>query len=125
MRIHSRIKEEGSFKLDGRVFKWAYDEADILEVWNWQYERTSDQLRKADREKLARELALKLLDARDYRRALRIDVSLHRKKASLTERREHSPSIAEKQIWVIREVKIKAEGNSRKKPSVAQRKNEN
>ena len=107
------------------MFKWAYDEADILEVWNWQYERTSDQLRKADREKLARELALKLLDARDYRRALRIDVSLHRKKASLTELREHSPSIAEKQIWVIREVKIKAEGNSRKKPSVAQRKNEN
>jgi CspA family cold shock protein len=38
---------------------------------------------------------------------------------------EHSFSITEKQIWVIREVKIKAKGNNRRRPSLAQRKNEN
>jgi len=31
----------------------------------------------------------------------------------------------EKQIWVIREVKIKAKGNKRKRRSIVQRKNEN
>ncbi len=34
-------------------------------------------------------------------------------------------SITENQIWVIREVKIKAKGNSRKRPSSVKRKNEN
>jgi hypothetical protein len=31
----------------------------------------------------------------------------------------------EKQIWVIREKKIKAKGNNRKRPSLIQKKNEN
>ena len=31
----------------------------------------------------------------------------------------------EKQIWVIREKKIKAKGNNRKRPCLIQRKNEN
>ncbi len=34
-------------------------------------------------------------------------------------------STKEKQIWVIREVKIKAKGNNRKRPSLVQRKNAN
>jgi len=36
---------------------------------------------------------------------------------------EHSFSITEEQIWAIREVKIKAKKNSRKRLSVVQRKN--
>jgi len=38
---------------------------------------------------------------------------------------EHSFSITEKQIWVIREVKTKAKRNIRKRLSVVQRKNDN
>ena len=60
----ARIKDEGSFHLDGRLFRWAYDEADLLEVWNWQYGRNSVQLRGADVQKLARELALQLIEER-------------------------------------------------------------
>ncbi len=37
---------------------------------------------------------------------------------------EHSFSITEEQIWAIREVKIKAKKNSRKRLSVVQRKND-
>ena len=39
--------------------------------------------------------------------------------------RRKSFSNKEKQIWLIREKRIKAKGNNRKKPSVIQRKNEN
>ncbi len=38
---------------------------------------------------------------------------------------EHSFSTKENQIWVIREVRIKAERNIRKRLSVVQRKNDN
>jgi hypothetical protein len=38
---------------------------------------------------------------------------------------EHSFSIKENQIWVIREVRVKAERNIRKRLSVVQRKNDN
>ena len=38
---------------------------------------------------------------------------------------EQSFSITEKQIWVIREAKIKAKGKNRKRPSLVQRRNEN
>jgi len=38
---------------------------------------------------------------------------------------EYSFSIKENQIWVIREVRIKAKGNIRKRLSVLQRKNDN
>merc|ERR1711964_473471 len=41
-----------------------------------------------------------------------------KRQAGLTELWEHSFSIPEKQIWVIREVKIKAKGNNRKRPSL-------
>ena len=65
--MDARITEEGRFKLDGRIFRWAYDEADVLEVWNWQYGRSLEPLQGADKEGLARELALKLIDAREDR----------------------------------------------------------
>ena len=45
-----------------------------------------------------------------------------RPEAGLT---EHSFSITEKQIWVIKEVKIKEKGNNKKRPSLLKRKNEN
>ena len=63
--MNAKIKEQGSVRLDGRIFKWAYDEADVLEVWNWQYGRSLEQLQGADKEGFARELALKLIDARE------------------------------------------------------------
>ena len=53
--MNARIKEQGSFRLDGRIFRWAYDEADVLEVWNWQYGRSLEQLQGADKDGLARE----------------------------------------------------------------------
>ncbi len=62
--MSARIKKQGSFTLDGCIFKWAYDEIDVLEVWNWQYGQSSQQLQGADRDRLARELALKLIDTR-------------------------------------------------------------
>ncbi len=61
--MDARITEEGRFKLDGRIFRWAYDEADVLEVWNRQYGRSLEQLQGADKDGLTRELALKLIDA--------------------------------------------------------------
>ncbi len=45
-----------------------------------------------------------------------------RSEAGLT---EHSFSITEKQIWVIKEVKIKEKGNNKKRPSLLKSKNEN
>jgi hypothetical protein len=39
--------------------------------------------------------------------------------------RRKSFSNKEKQIWVIREKKIRAKGNNRKRPCLIQRKNEN
>ena len=63
--MKARIKEEGSFTIDGRVFRWAYDEADLLEVWNWQYGRNWAQRRGAELEKLARKLALELIEDRE------------------------------------------------------------
>ncbi len=63
----ARLKGKGSFRLNGHIFEWAYDEADVLEVWNWQYGQSSEQLQGADRDRLARELALKLIDTREDR----------------------------------------------------------
>ena len=61
----ARLKGKGSFRLNGHIFEWAYDEADVLEVWNWQYGQSSEQLQGADKDRLARELALKLIDTRE------------------------------------------------------------
>jgi len=63
----ARLKGKGSFRLNGHIFEWAYDEADVLEVWNWQYGQSSEQLQGADKDRLARELALKLIDTREDR----------------------------------------------------------
>ncbi len=63
----ARLKEKGSFRLNGHIFEWAYDEADELEVWNWQYGQISEQLQGADKDRLARELALMLIDTREDR----------------------------------------------------------
>ncbi len=63
----ARLKGKGSFRLNGHIFEWAYDEADVLEVWNWQYGQSSEQLQGADKGRLARELALKLIDTREDR----------------------------------------------------------
>ncbi len=38
----ARLKGKGSFRLNGHIFEWAYDEADVLEVWNWQYGQSSE-----------------------------------------------------------------------------------
>ena len=65
--MNAKIKEQGSVRLAGHIFKWAYDEADVLEVWNWQYGQSSEQLQGADKDSLARELALKLIDTREDR----------------------------------------------------------
>lgn len=63
--MKGKITAEGSFTIDGRVFRWAYDEADLLEVWNWQYGRNWAQLRGAEIDKLARKLALDLIANRE------------------------------------------------------------
>ena len=65
--MSARLKGKGSFRLNGHIFEWAYDEADVLEVWNWQYGQSSEQLQGADKDRLARELALKLIDTREDR----------------------------------------------------------
>lgn len=62
--MNARIKEQGSFSLDGRIFKWAYDDADKLEVWNWELGHRSEPVNGSDKERLARELALKLIEVR-------------------------------------------------------------
>ncbi len=46
-------------------------------------------------------------------------------KGKREQQKEAQHSLKEKQIWVIREVKIKAKGSTRKRPSLVQRKNEN
>ncbi len=63
----AKLKGEGSFRVSGHIFEWAYDEADVLEVWNWQYGRSMERLQDADKDGLARELALKLIDTREDR----------------------------------------------------------
>ena len=63
----ARLKGKGSFRLNGHIFEWAYDEADVLEVWNWQYGRSMERLQDADKDELARELALKLIETREDR----------------------------------------------------------
>jgi hypothetical protein len=60
--MHSRIAKEGSFILDGRTFRWAYDESNMLEVWSWRSGRLcTSEVRVHHLDIAARNMALTLM----------------------------------------------------------------
>ena len=63
--MSAEITEQGQVTVEGRTFKWAYDTADMLEVWNWQYGRSWAKAEGIAPATLARRRALELIAARD------------------------------------------------------------
>lgn len=56
-----RIVREGAALVDGAKFRWAYDSAGTLEVWNWRYGRCCRVLNSAATHILIRRTAMDLI----------------------------------------------------------------
>ena len=57
-----RIVREGAAYVDGAKFRWAYDSAGVLEVWNWRYGRSCRCAGSAATDILIRRTAMDLIE---------------------------------------------------------------
>jgi hypothetical protein len=59
--MKTEITHQGRIVIEGLVFDWTRDNAEMLEVWHWQYGRKYERMTGETCEGVAREMALQLI----------------------------------------------------------------